>query len=372
MMIWIIFLAMTAAAVMAVLWPLSRLAPSPASAIRTRSSIASRSPRSSATVSAARSRPPRRRPRKAEAGRRLLRASDGRRPCAVAVGEPALRRRRAASALALSLVPILALAVYGALRLAATAWRSRSRRASRQPADRLDLGAAIAQIETHLAAEPAGRPRLGRRRAGLSAPRPHRRRGEGLRGGPAPSRPRCRRVSPITARPSCSPRTASCPRRRATAFEQALEARPGSAKARFYLARAAEQDGRSTRRRQDYAALLAASPADAPWVPVVREQLARLDGRRRRAGAAPRSRRRSPAWSRASRAASSQGGTAEEWARLMRSYTVLGERDKAAAAAAPRRARRSAPDKAGLETHRHAGPRTSTDRRAMTAIRPRR
>ena len=29
----------------------------------------------------------------------------------------------------------------------------------------------------------------------------------------------------------------------------------------------------------------------------------------------------------------SQGGSAEEWARLMRSYTVLGQRDKAAAAA---------------------------------------
>ena len=48
-----------------------------------------------------------------EAGRRLLRAV----PAATvspAVGEPALRRRRAASTLALSMIPILALAAYGA------------------------------------------------------------------------------------------------------------------------------------------------------------------------------------------------------------------------------------------------------------------
>jgi cytochrome c-type biogenesis protein CcmH len=44
-----------------------------------------------------------------------------------------------------------------------------------------------------------------------------------------------------------------------------------------------------------------------------------------------------------------QGGTADEWARLMRSYAVLGQRDKAEAAA--RRARQAlAQDNAGLKT----------------------
>jgi cytochrome c-type biogenesis protein CcmH len=44
-----------------------------------------------------------------------------------------------------------------------------------------------------------------------------------------------------------------------------------------------------------------------------------------------------------------QGGNAEEWARLMRSYAVLGQRDKAAAAA--QRARQAlAQDDAGLKT----------------------
>jgi cytochrome c-type biogenesis protein CcmH len=45
----------------------------------------------------------------------------------------------------------------------------------------------------------------------------------------------------------------------------------------------------------------------------------------------------------------SQGGSAEEWARLMRSYAVLGQRDKAAASA--QRARQAlAQDPAALKT----------------------
>ena len=44
-----------------------------------------------------------------------------------------------------------------------------------------------------------------------------------------------------------------------------------------------------------------------------------------------------------------QGGSPDEWARLMRSYAVLGQRDKAVATA--RRAREAlAPDKSALQT----------------------
>src|SRR4051812_5156590 len=53
---------------------------------------------------------------RAEAARRLLRAcADRLRPEADLVSEPALRRRRAAVAFSLSTVPLVALAVYGAV-----------------------------------------------------------------------------------------------------------------------------------------------------------------------------------------------------------------------------------------------------------------
>jgi cytochrome c-type biogenesis protein CcmH len=111
------------------------------------------------------------------------------------------------------------------------------------------------------------------------------------------------------------------------AFEKALELDSNSAKARFYLARAAAQDGDRDKAYAGYSALLATSPADAPWVPVVKDEIARIQGaptatepdgeaiRGMVEGLAARLER--------------QGGSADEWTRLMRSYTVLGDSAKA-------------------------------------------
>jgi len=125
------------------------------------------------------------------------------------------------------------------------------------------------------------------------------------------------------------------------AFEQALKLDRVSPKARFYLARAAEQDGQIEKAKGAYADLLATSPADAPWASAVRQQLTRLgaseavagQGGEPQIGAGDIARMVSGLAGRLE----AQGGTAEEWARLMRSYVVLGQRDKALAAA--RRAR---------------------------------
>ena len=59
------------------------------------------------------------------------------------------------------------------------------------------------------------------------------------------------------------------------AFEQAVKLDAGSPKARFYLARAAEQDGQVEKAKAAYTELLSASPADAPWVDAVKQELAR-------------------------------------------------------------------------------------------------
>ena len=307
-------MVMTAAAVMAVLWPLvAAVPPSGRQPIRTRSSIASSSPRSIATASAALLCPAEAEAATAEAARRLLRASSA--------SEHSRRRgRRTGPAPAprrLDAGPV-GRAASGArglwrLRLSAHPGPARSPRASQAARRQLDLASAIARIETHLAAEPAGWARLGGDRAGLSAPGPHRRRGQGLRGGPASSRPRAGAAVAITAKPSSSRRMACVRRGARQPSRRRSQLDPASPKARFYLARAAEQDGNaSTEARADYAAILRLRASDAPWVPLVREQLARLDASRRR------ERRRLPgspdgdraAWSRASRTRlETQGGT---------------------------------------------------------------
>ncbi|HEU6441222.1 MAG TPA: c-type cytochrome biogenesis protein CcmI, partial [Microvirga sp.] len=103
MVIWIILLLMTAAAVMAVLWPLSRHRTLTAEQLDPdtqfyREQIAEierdreRGVLLDSEAEAA----------KAEAGRRLLRATGMMADASATLGEPALRRRRAASTLALS------------------------------------------------------------------------------------------------------------------------------------------------------------------------------------------------------------------------------------------------------------------------------
>src|SRR5688572_16956934 len=114
MAIWMLLAAMTALAVMAVLYPLSRhreiVAAGDPNAQFYRDQMAEiERDRERGLLSEAESEGAR-----AEAARRLLRASTLAEDPVPPMGEPALRRRRAVSALALSFVPIMALAVYGA------------------------------------------------------------------------------------------------------------------------------------------------------------------------------------------------------------------------------------------------------------------
>jgi cytochrome c-type biogenesis protein CcmH len=104
--------------------------------------------------------------------------------------------------------------------------------------------------------------------------------------------------------------------------------------------------------RSHYARILASSPADAPWVPLVKEQLARLgEGASATIASLPPDERQDAVKGMvaglAQRLAAS-GGTADEWARLVRSYAVLGEREKASSALQDAR-RALAQDQAGLD-----------------------
>ncbi|ACA18775.1 cytochrome c-type biogenesis protein CcmI [Methylobacterium sp. 4-46] len=396
--IWFLFAAMTGAAVLALLWPLSRR-PNPAlpeagaeSLLATETGFYEDQLRD---IERDRARgligPGEAEAARAEAARRLLRAS---RTLGTAdaprVGEPALRHRRAASAFALSTVPLVALIVYGlygapslpsqpqAERLAA------ARDSARDPAGRdsatrdsatRDLASGIAQIETHLAKHPEdGRGwevlapvylRLGRTEDAVRAYESALR----LLGDSGTRLADYGEALVASADGMVSGQARG-------AFERSLAADPSGVKPRFYLARAAEQDGDRALALSRYAALAEASPADAPWMPLLRESIQRLGGTPPAGGPRPESGARpegeakpeggakpalpgsggtppgeaGPGLSEEQRGAirgmvagldrrlAAQGGSPEEWARLVRSYGVMGERDRAAEALARARA----------------------------------
>jgi cytochrome c-type biogenesis protein CcmH len=141
-----------------------------------------------------------------------------------------------------------------------------------------------------------------------------------------------------------------------SAFDRALALDKTNLKARFFAAMAAAQDGNKEKAAGIWRGMLAQAPPGAPWADSVREALAEIDG----AGAAapPAG---APGPSAGDVAAASgmsekdrgdmirtmvarladklkQDGTdLDGWQRLLRAYVVLGERDKAVAAAAAAR-----------------------------------
>ena len=133
------------------------------------------------------------------------------------------------------------------------------------------------------------------------------------------------------------------------AFEKALALDAGDVQARYFLGLAAEQDGDRPRAAAAWRALIEAAPPDAPWIDLVRGALARVEG-----GAASGAASAGPSEEQV--AASSDlnpaqrqvmiqgmverlserlrrdGSDVEGWLRLVRSYMVLGQPDKARAA----------------------------------------
>src|SRR5271163_2153659 len=130
-------------------------------------------------------------------------------------------------------------------------------------------------------------------------------------------------------------------------FDRALAEQPGQPQARFYLALGAEQDGKKADAIRAYEALVADSPPEAPWRGVVSARLAALTGEPApaEAGAGPASAAIPEAQrpmiegmvNRLATRLASNGGSVDEWSRLIRAYAVLHEGDKAKAALADAR-----------------------------------
>jgi cytochrome c-type biogenesis protein CcmH len=144
------------------------------------------------------------------------------------------------------------------------------------------------------------------------------------------------------------------------AFDQAVALDADNFKAMFYLGLADQQDGRNADAANRWRALIAKAPPDAPWLAVVRESLQRVDGETATAAAteSPRQgiaaapgptardvaaagdmsadQRNQMVRGMVDRLASrlhSDGSDVDGWMRLLRAYMVLGDRDKAKAAA---------------------------------------
>jgi cytochrome c-type biogenesis protein CcmH len=144
------------------------------------------------------------------------------------------------------------------------------------------------------------------------------------------------------------------------AFDAAIRLDAGNVTARFYQGIAAEQDGSREDAVRIWRALLAEAPEGAQWVAVVRQALARVESSSAADTATPSkgepnsTAERGPAQDQMIRgmverlAARLQqdGSDVDGWIRLVRSYMVLGDSDRARAALADaRRALKNEPDK---------------------------
>ena len=108
----------------------------------------------------------------------------------------------------------------------------------------MEMGEAVARIETHLQQNPEDGPGLGSDRAGLYPHGTIRRCRYGLSPGDQPARRGCRASGEFRRGAGHGLRGRRfILRTRGGAFEQALDVDPASPKARFFLATAAQQDG---------------------------------------------------------------------------------------------------------------------------------
>ncbi|PCK78607.1 c-type cytochrome biogenesis protein CcmI [Rhizobium sophoriradicis] len=131
------------------------------------------------------------------------------------------------------------------------------------------------------------------------------------------------------------------------ALEQSLTLEPNNPRARFYIALSMEQAGRADEARRAFEALAQQSPADAPWLPLVTEHISKNGG-----AAAQPSAPSGPTSEDVAAAENMSAGDRQQmirgmvesldaklsaepnnfegWMRLVRSYAVMNDKDRAA------------------------------------------
>jgi len=282
-----------------------------------------------------------------EISRRLIAAADAQAP-APADAASATWRRRAVAVAALTLLPLGAATLYLALgspSLPDQPLAARVAGARGNPS----IDTLIAQVEDHLSGHPEdGRGweviapvylRLGRFDDAVKA----RRNALKLNGATAERESALGEALVFAANGVVTAEAKA-------AFEQAIALDANGVQARYFLGLAAEQDGDRTQAAATWRALIAAAPPDAPWLDLLRSALARVE--RGAGGVAaggsstdasddqaavqlgPEQRKAmiEGMVNRLSERLHHDGADVDGWLRLVRSYMVLGEPDKARAA----------------------------------------
>ncbi len=358
MTLWLVFALMTAAAIFAVLWPLGHAATqkggSDLAVYRDQLEELERD-HAAGRIGEAEAQAAR-----VEVSRRLIAAADA---AEVSHSSPAgarLWHRRVTAIAAVGLLPVIAAVLYLALGSPQLPGQPLEARQSTGRQDR-SIASLLSQVEAHLERNPDDARgyevlapvymRLGRFSDAVNA----RRRLLTLSGENAE---RQSDLGEALAAVSNGIVTGEAK----AAFERALVLDPNDLKARFYIGLAAEQDGDRAKAAAAWRGMLENAPADAPWTPMVREALTRVGGTPPASSApGPTAEDMAAAGNmnekdrgdmirgmvaRLADRLKENGNDIEGWQRLLRAYMVLGERDKAHAAAADaKRALASDPDK---------------------------
>jgi cytochrome c-type biogenesis protein CcmH len=336
-MLWLIFAIFTAVALLSVLWPLAK---TPRGVARGEIGIALYKARLAEIERDEAQRlvaPEDAQGAKLEAARRLMAADAAIEPL------PAASRTRARLAFVgvLIFVPVLALSLYATIGHPNMPDAPLAARLDASPA-RMDLAAAIARIEAHLAQHPDdGRGyevlapvylRMGRAGDAVNAAR------AALHLlGETPARHVLYGQALVAAANGVVTPDAK------RSFEAAAAKDPSAAESRFFLGLAAEQEGDRARARDIWSNLAAEAPQDAPWAQALRERVAALDagpetaqdGAAAKIEALPEAGRMNAIRGMVERLASrlaQNGHDLEGWLRLVRSYSVLHESGKARSA----------------------------------------
>lgn len=358
MMLWFALALMTAAAIFAVLWPLARRT----SQLRSGSDVAvyrDQLDEIERDRAAGLIEEPEAAGAQVEVSRRLIAAVDAQAapssaPTVVAMTLATTWRRRAVAVVALVALPIGAAGFYLLLGSPLLPDQPLALRLAQAP-NTQSMDGVIARVESHLEQNPDdGRgweviapiyTRLGRFEDALKARR------NALR----LNAETAQRVAALGEALVLAANGVVTAEARAT-FERAVALDGSDVQARYFLGLAAEQDGNRAQASEVWRALLAAAPPDAPWRDFIQRALDRLGGTAAPAApAAPRgpseeqvaaSADLSPDQrstmvrgmvARLAERLQSDGSDVEGWMRLVRSYMVLGERDKARASVADAR-----------------------------------
>ncbi|MEI6598320.1 MAG: c-type cytochrome biogenesis protein CcmI [bacterium] len=272
MTLWLAFALMTAAAIFAVLWPLSRRGAaaggSDIAVYRDQLDEIVRD-RASGLIGEAEAEAAR-----VEVSRRLIAAADAAQAEKSAGDRSPLWRRRAIALTGLLLLPLGAAAIYLALGSPQMAERPPATQGRTLPQD-ASIQNLVSQVEAHLARNPDDARgyevvapvylRLGRFADAVMA----RRRLLALAGETAERQADLGEALAAAANGVITVEAKA-------AFDRALTLDPAELKSKYYAGIAAEQDGDKPKAAAIWTDMLKAGPPDAPWVQVVREALTRV------------------------------------------------------------------------------------------------